>query len=491
MNRRKLLLIIAIVLIIGSTMLGSRIRMMARGGTTAAAESESVIVATYVIAANDSLAATKSKADYTADGTADDVQIQAAHDALPAGGGSIYLAEGTFNLASAVTFTKPVHLFGAGWATVVNSAVNGVAFQFGNGTDRLNGPKASNFRLVGNTGANAVGLLFIKTDFMEIESMWVRNFGAAGIKLNNALENPRVHDNNIDSLDSFTALGTEYGIHLVGTSHDLIIANNQIEGWAVGIYGDDDTTDGSADTIIRDNGFDDCDDYAIELHDHFISTSIVGNGFGNSTNASGFLVRIDYTNLPVSGTWQEIATIINDNYFLATAGGGVHITNGEGHTISGNVFQSVDGQPIKLDQSSAGNYTEAAGAVISGNTVQTGQTLLGGYSAEINVNNFDEVHIVNNRMIGQTGQSLTVISDRAVISGNIIRGANRDAGATKIISFTGQHSIISNNVVSGGTVTDSIVEEATSDYNLIHDNITDDGISTSGANTVTNNNLEV
>jgi len=52
--------------------------------------------ATFVIAASDSQ--NKRDADYHCDGTADDVQIQAAIDALPAGGGKVFLLEGTYAL---------------------------------------------------------------------------------------------------------------------------------------------------------------------------------------------------------------------------------------------------------------------------------------------------------------------------------------------------------------------------------------------------------
>src|SRR3989338_6523001 len=55
---------------------------------------------TLLVAANDASAAAKRWADYTCDGTADDVQIQAAIDALPASGeiqdGTVVLSEGTF-----------------------------------------------------------------------------------------------------------------------------------------------------------------------------------------------------------------------------------------------------------------------------------------------------------------------------------------------------------------------------------------------------------
>jgi hypothetical protein len=81
--------------------------------------------ATYVIAASDALAHVKAQADYVCDGTADNVQIQAAIDALPvdAGwyqGGVIQLSGGTFNLAATVNMNaKLVTLQGTGDSTVL------------------------------------------------------------------------------------------------------------------------------------------------------------------------------------------------------------------------------------------------------------------------------------------------------------------------------------------------------------------------------------
>ncbi len=71
--------------------------------------------ATYVVAASDSTAASKAQADYVCDGTADDVQIQAAIDALPAGGGKIILLEGTYKIDAPVNINKRyVELSGMG-----------------------------------------------------------------------------------------------------------------------------------------------------------------------------------------------------------------------------------------------------------------------------------------------------------------------------------------------------------------------------------------
>lgn len=49
------------------------------------------------------------------DGTTDDTAaFQAAHDALPTNGGDVFVPPGTYKLSSAVTFSKPTCLYGAG-----------------------------------------------------------------------------------------------------------------------------------------------------------------------------------------------------------------------------------------------------------------------------------------------------------------------------------------------------------------------------------------
>ncbi len=58
--------------------------------------------ATLVVAASDSSEKSKAQADYVCDGTADNVEIQAALDALPATGGEIHFLDGTFQLAATV-----------------------------------------------------------------------------------------------------------------------------------------------------------------------------------------------------------------------------------------------------------------------------------------------------------------------------------------------------------------------------------------------------
>ena len=104
---------------------------------------------TIFVAASDALASSIAMAapEYRCDGTADDVQIQAAIDALPAGGGKVVLSEGTFTLTSAIAITSPgISLRGSGLATIiVPTAVVGIAVTGGDRCD------IGNFAITGGT----------------------------------------------------------------------------------------------------------------------------------------------------------------------------------------------------------------------------------------------------------------------------------------------------------------------------------------------------
>ena len=73
-----------------------------------------------VIAAHDANAETKDVADYVCDGTADDVQIQAALDSLTSGG-TIQLSEGSFHLAAGLVIGRYIIFRGSGFGTQVDA----------------------------------------------------------------------------------------------------------------------------------------------------------------------------------------------------------------------------------------------------------------------------------------------------------------------------------------------------------------------------------
>ena len=70
--------------------------------------------ATLVVAASNAPAASKAQADYVCDGTADNVEIQAAINALPVTGGLVELSGGTFNIAGSLIVTNTNFTGGSG-----------------------------------------------------------------------------------------------------------------------------------------------------------------------------------------------------------------------------------------------------------------------------------------------------------------------------------------------------------------------------------------
>src|SRR5690606_12953984 len=75
---------------------------------------------TMIVAASNSPASIKDTADYVADGTADQVEINAALTA--AAGGSVYLAEGTYVANATILVPNNTTLAGAGKGTVIELA---------------------------------------------------------------------------------------------------------------------------------------------------------------------------------------------------------------------------------------------------------------------------------------------------------------------------------------------------------------------------------
>ncbi len=88
-----------------------------------------------VVAASDANAVLRAQADYVCDGTADDVQIQAAIDAADAaGGGCVRLSAGTFNTTAQIDIPTLVHLEGEGvLATTISYTGTAWAVYMGKG----------------------------------------------------------------------------------------------------------------------------------------------------------------------------------------------------------------------------------------------------------------------------------------------------------------------------------------------------------------------
>lgn len=74
---------------------------------------------TFIVAASNAATNEKAGANWICDGTDDDVQIQAALDALPATGGSVHLTSGTFYMNNPAILDDYQTLSGVGFATTL------------------------------------------------------------------------------------------------------------------------------------------------------------------------------------------------------------------------------------------------------------------------------------------------------------------------------------------------------------------------------------
>ncbi len=188
------------------------------------------MTATYVVAANDSPARIKAIADYVADGTDDQVEINAA---LTAGaGGKVYLAEGTYTVGATILVPNDTTLEGAGEGTVVELDQLGGNDYIIENADTVSGTgvRIQHLTLDGrddlNTSGFFGGILFtaVGSDGITkrhggyVADTFIRNVRGVGIHLIGSA-NTIVKGNTIYS-DTLTQ-----AINLAGANHNVITEN--------------------------------------------------------------------------------------------------------------------------------------------------------------------------------------------------------------------------------------------------------------------------
>lgn len=230
---------------------------------------------TKIVAASDTPNAT-SRSDYECDGTADDIQIQAAIDALPAGGGTVLLLEGTFNLVTTITMANSNRLIGSGWNTIVDvsgwtAAVSSVVMG-----DRcvladlkISGSIAPLHDYFEGVFAN---------DNCLIQNVWMSNLGK-GITVSDK-DNVHINDCKFDTLKSTSGWST--CVNVTGSSCTNTFINN--------IYADDcdrgiEIEDGASNVFCRGGYLKDIVDMTLNVHTH------IGEGGCENVLFDGFYLE--------------------------------------------------------------------------------------------------------------------------------------------------------------------------------------------------------
>jgi parallel beta-helix repeat protein len=282
-------------------------------------ENKGALTATIVVAAADSL--NPGAANFVCDGVNDEVEIQAALDALPATGGEVVLLDGTFNVETTINLDSYQTLRGMGWNTILTTSTAALVFLSaigGAGTEKV-GICIRDMQIDGGAGAiSDCGIYFEYVDYSLIQHVYSRR-----------------HD---------AGIGTWWtGIYLTNSDFNRILNNTCLENHNYGIY-----LQGSSNNTVSGNHCHENAENGIFL-DNISSNNTVSNNYCFGNLAHGiFLDNISSNNT------------VSNNYSNENGGHGIYLDGSSDNTVSGNHCNGNGGHGIYLYGSSnniiSGNY---------------------------------------------------------------------------------------------------------------------------------------
>ena len=179
---------------------------------------------TLLVSASD--AGDRSRADFVCDGVDDNIEIQAAIDTLPTGGGKIVLSEGTFTIAATIVPTNNLVLEGMGESTTIIAANNLDDNIIGTlAAGNLSNARFRSFRIDGNRNNNASGSGFFLfgARFCTIEYVTIETCDDHGIHFQGPAAPNQGFYNWIKHNHVFLCDGD--GIRIEGTEFSDIVSN--------------------------------------------------------------------------------------------------------------------------------------------------------------------------------------------------------------------------------------------------------------------------
>lgn len=182
--------------------------------------------ATFTVAANDSSARIKSQADYVADGTDDQTEIQSAIDALPATGGQIHLAEGNYNLSSGISVTANKKIKITGTGAILKPAADVTAITVNQGAVMTRGISLEGFTIDGQNNANTKGILLEDTNNSALINIRMVSL-AMGLHINSLGDNNFVEGVSLEDILIRDCISGGTGISLTKTGGTGSFAQHQ------------------------------------------------------------------------------------------------------------------------------------------------------------------------------------------------------------------------------------------------------------------------
>lgn len=363
------------------------------GGTLASNVATPNHAATVIVAANDTKAAAKLGADFTATSTDGSTAINAAIAALPTGGGQVLLLDGTFIALGGITIAKSnVTLRGMGGSTILQRGYNEAGangmLRVGDSTNAYSNIRIEDLAIDGNkatwTSANnrGVSLNAHTTNLLDgitVANVTLKNTSGNGFVTMGAVRNA------LFSRCSSTGANIAFNSAVNSAGSLLTYDRCLSSGDAAGIVATGDRArvigcrvENTTGTVFPGGSgivFNDADGALISGNTLFSlghtgiqclgGTSSAGVSILDNLidGAADFGIALDtLTDATVSGN-----TIRNTAQFSAANGTGFMATNATRVSLSGNTFLDNAGYGIALFSSAAG--TTLSGNILNGNTV--------------------------------------------------------------------------------------------------------------------------
>jgi hypothetical protein len=393
--------------------------------------------------------------DYVTDGTADEVQIQAAIDALPSTGGRIVFREGTYTLSAVVTIAKDgVTLQGQGKGSIITlvAAANNVSFfKLGHASTTYKNCVIRDFYLDGN-GSSATGTTSYIIDNSTLAAS-MENVLITGCYFTNAENAAIVSDASITITNnwfvnnngaSLTGAGS-FVIHLDVVTHPVIIDSNHFSEdtrTGIGFIGPSgskvhisnntfETTSNVNASLIKGVNFVTNNFFYLRsgtLGSSFIAIEgcgqVIGNRFGDGA------ITFNVASVAVKN-----CNYIADN--LISGGVGVHITNTNSRIIGNEI--STNGDAIKIDDTPCTIMGNRLRPGLTANNTYNGITLNGDDPCTIQGNIIEDNTNGNNLQYGirETGTGV----GPNIIIGNYITDVDTSFISTQNPSTEVSHNI--------------------------------------------------